>query len=207
MPVRCIMIPNCEWEIPGFSVRPRVLRGCANAVCVGAIALVRVSGGGFCRRARPAVPPLKKANFFKGKCVYIQVLAFYISKRAPVLRRKEAAVLISVENTLGRISFSANYFAELVSMATQSGFGVAGMTNADASDDFKALIMSDFSERGVRVIEEGGRLVINLHIKVTYGLNISAAVKNITHNVQYLVEEATGLSVKRIDVSVDDVVA
>ena len=150
---------------------------------------------------------MKKANFFKGKCVYIQVLAFYISKRAPVLRRKEAAVLISVENTLGRISFSANYFAELVSMATQSGFGVAGMTNADASDDFKALIMSDFSERGVRVIEEGGRLVINLHIKVTYGLNISAAVKNITHNVQYLVEEATGLSVKRIDVSVDDVVA
>ena len=115
--------------------------------------------------------------------------------------------MISVENTLGTVSFSANYFAELVSRATQSGFGVAGMTNTDVSDDFKALIMPSFSERGVRVTEEGGRLVINPHIKVTYGLNISAAVKSITHNVQYVVEQATGLLVKRIDVSVDDVVA
>ena len=115
--------------------------------------------------------------------------------------------MISIENTLGRISFSAGYFAELVSRATQSGFGVAGMTNTDASDDFKALLVPGFPERGVRVTEESGRLIINLHIKVSYGFNISAAVKNITHNVQYVVEQATGLSVKRIDVSVDDVVA
>ncbi|MFV0351638.1 MAG: Asp23/Gls24 family envelope stress response protein [Oscillospiraceae bacterium] len=115
--------------------------------------------------------------------------------------------MISFENTLGKVSMTAGYFAELVSRATQSGFGVAGMTANGASDSLKTLIMPNFPEKGVRVTEEGGRLVIDLHIKVTYGLNIAAAVKSITHNVQYVLEQATGLSVKRINVSVDDVVA
>lgn len=115
--------------------------------------------------------------------------------------------MISYENTLGKVSMTAGYFAELVSLATQSGFGVAGMMSKGASDSIKTLIVPDFPEKGVRVTEENGRLLIDLHIKVTYGLNISAAVKSITHNVQYVVEQATGLSVKRINVSVDDVVA
>ena len=57
------------------------------------------------------------------------------------------------------------------------------------------------------VTEEGGKLVIELHIKVIYGINISAVVKSITHKVRYVVEDATGLQVKRIKVSVDDIVS
>ena len=49
-------------------------------------------------------------------------------------------------------------------------------------------------------------LVIELHIKVTFGLNIAAIVRSITHKVKYAVEDATGLKVQRIDVCVDDIV-
>lgn len=69
------------------------------------------------------------------------------------------------------------------------------------------LFGSDFPDKGVRVTEEGGKLVIELHIKVIYGINISAVVKSITHKVRYVVEDATGLQVKRIKVSVDDIVS
>ena len=48
-------------------------------------------------------------------------------------------------------------------------------------------------------------LVIELHIKVTFGLNIAAIVRSITHKVKYAVEDATGLKVQRIDVCVDDI--
>jgi uncharacterized alkaline shock family protein YloU len=48
--------------------------------------------------------------------------------------------------------------------------------------------------------------VIELHIKVTYGLNIAAIVRSITHKVKYAVEDATTLKVERIDVYVDDIV-
>lgn len=115
--------------------------------------------------------------------------------------------MISFYNTLGKVSMANSYFSELVAIAAQSGYGVAGMATGGPADSLKSLIKADFPEKGVRVSEEEGRLIIELHIKVTYGLNIAAAVKSITHKVKYIVEEATGLEVKRINVCVDDVVA
>ena len=38
---------------------------------------------------------------------------------------------------------------------------------------------SDYAEKGVRVTQEEGRLVIELHIAVSYGLNISTAARSI----------------------------
>ena len=115
--------------------------------------------------------------------------------------------MISFYNTLGKVSMTTGYFAELVSAAAQSGYGVAGMATRGPSDSLRSLVDKDFPDKGVRVTEQEGKLVIELHIKVIYGLNIAAAVKSITHKVKYMVEEATGLQVKNIRVSVDDVVA
>lgn len=114
--------------------------------------------------------------------------------------------MVCYYNTFGKVCMSNSYFAELVSSAAQSGFGVAGMAPGSVSDEFRSMLSPNFPNKGVQVTEEDGKLVIGLHIKVSYGLNIEAAVKSITHKVKYIVEEATGLTVKRIDVSVDDVV-
>ena len=65
----------------------------------------------------------------------------------------------------------------------------------------------DDSAKGVRVTQEEGRLVIELHIAVSYGLNISTAARSISHRVKDEVEQATGLKVARVIVSVDDVIA
>ena len=61
--------------------------------------------------------------------------------------------------------------------------------------------------KGVTVTQEEGRLVIALHIKVGYGLNISTITQSITHRVKDEVEHATGLKVARINVFVDDIIA
>lgn len=114
--------------------------------------------------------------------------------------------MVSFYNTYGRVSFTGGYFASLVSYAVQSGFGVAGMATRGPSDDLRSIVQKDFPQKGVHVTEEDGQLVIDLHIKVTYGLNIAEAVRSITHRVRYSVEEATGLKVKTIRVKVDDVV-
>ena len=42
---------------------------------------------------------------------------------------------------------------------------------------------------------------------VSYGLNISTAARSISHRVKDEVEQATGLKVARVVVSVDDVIA
>ena len=116
--------------------------------------------------------------------------------------------MISFYNTLGKVSMTGDYFAGLVSAAASSCYGVADMATSGPSDTVKGMLFgSDFPDKGVRVAEENGNLVIELHIKVTYGLNIAAIVKSITHKVKYAVEDATALKVQRIDVSVDDIVS
>ena len=116
--------------------------------------------------------------------------------------------MVHFYNTLGKVSMTGEYFSGLVSAAAASCYGVAEMAASGPSDTVRgALFGRDLPDRGVRVTEEDGKLAIELHIKVTYGLNIAATVKSITHKVKYVVESATGLQVKRINVSVDDIVA
>ena len=92
--------------------------------------------------------------------------------------------MITSRFPLGDVSFSAEYFSTLVGEATKQCYGVAAMTP-----------------------QEEGRLVIELHIAVSYGLNISTAARSISHRVKDEVEQATGLKVARVIVSVDDVIA
>lgn len=114
--------------------------------------------------------------------------------------------MISFYNTNGKVSLTSNYFAELVAAAVQSGYGVAGMADKGPTDNIRSLLKLTAPDKGVKVWEKDQKLNIEIHIKVIFGLNIKTAVKSITHKVKYIVEEATGLTVNRIDVAVDDVV-
>ena len=123
--------------------------------------------------------------------------------------------MITSRFPLGDVSFSAEYFSTLVGEATKQCYGVAAMAPRDLTDRVRSAVRgvddsargADFSEKGVRVTQEEGRLVIELHIAVSYGLNISTAARSISHRVKDEVEQATGLKVARVVVSVDDVVA
>ena len=116
--------------------------------------------------------------------------------------------MITSRFPLGDVSFTAGYFSTLVGEATKHCYGVAAMAPRDMTDAVRSLVHgSDYSEKGVRVTQENGRLVIELHIAVRYGLNISTAARSISHRVKDEVEQATGLKVARVVVSVDDVIA
>ena len=108
----------------------------------------------------------------------------------------------------GDVSFTSGYFATLVGEAAKQCYGVAAMAPRDMTDAVRSMVHgSDYPEKGVRVTQEDGRLVIELHIAVSYGLNISTAARSISHRVKDEVEQATGLKVARVVVSVDDVIA
>ena len=116
--------------------------------------------------------------------------------------------MITSRFPLGDVSFTNGYFSTLVGEAAKNRYGVAAMVPRDLSDTVRSLVHgSDYSEKGVRVTQEDGRLVIELHIAVSYGLNISTAALSISHRVKDQVELATGLKVARVVVSVDDVIA
>lgn len=102
--------------------------------------------------------------------------------------------MIKFYNPLGKVCMTSDYFAGLVGAAAQSCYGVCGMATGGTSDSLKTIVLgTNYPDKGVRVTEEDGKLVIELHIKVTYGLNIAAIVRSITHKVKYAVEDATTL--------------
>ncbi len=115
--------------------------------------------------------------------------------------------MIKFENPQGYIEITNNYFARLVGNAAQSCFGVTRMVNPNPYHWAKSLIKNkaelDNSSQGVIVKSINGALVIDLHIAVSYGVNISTITDSIINKVRYTVESATGLKVSKVNVHVD----
>lgn len=112
--------------------------------------------------------------------------------------------MVRLENHLGIIDISHEYFVNLVGSATVSCFGVVAMSNVDAKQGIIAkLTKRDNINKGIRVRVRNQKLVIDLHIIVAYGTNISAIVKSIMHKVEFTVQDKTGFEVSRVNVFID----
>ena len=146
-------------------------------------------------------------SLFKGMEIrYNYIIDSYaLKKRRPDAEKGTCDFMIKFENHLGSIEISQDYFANLVGHAASECFGVAGMVESTASQGLRYILKKDEAQdKGVKVRTVAGGLVIDLHIAVTYGVNIAAIVKSIVNKVRYTVEEATGLQVAKVNVFVDD---
>ncbi|MBS4786309.1 MAG: Asp23/Gls24 family envelope stress response protein [Clostridiales bacterium] len=115
--------------------------------------------------------------------------------------------MLKLENHLGVIEISEEYFANLIGHAVSECFGVAGMVDSGAVQGLRsAFTREEFADKGVTVKAVKGNLVVDLHIAVTYGLNISSIVKSIVGKVRYVTEQATGLQVAKVNVFVDEMI-
>lgn len=112
--------------------------------------------------------------------------------------------MVSIVNPNGTIEIAHEYFANLIGFAASSCYGVAGMSASSTVQGLASVFGMDKIDRGVKIRSIDGELAIELHIIVTYGVNITAIVKSIIKKVSYTVEEATGLNVKSVDVFVDN---
>lgn len=113
--------------------------------------------------------------------------------------------MIRMENHLGRIEISKDFLVQLVGSTAVRCFGVAGLAPTRPTQSIVNRILPASDERGVRVRCRNNALVIDLHILVSYGTNISAIVKSIVNKVRYAVEETTGFPVAAVQVYVDGI--
>lgn len=112
--------------------------------------------------------------------------------------------MIKLETHLGETNISQAYFSNLVGHAASECFGVAGMALTDATQGLRSMItQKEAPDRGVRVRVVNGRLMVDLHIIVSYGVNITVIVKSIANKVRYTIEDATDMQVARVNVFVD----
>lgn len=116
--------------------------------------------------------------------------------------------MITIENHLGSIDISYQYLVSLIGNTATSCFGVVDMNLSGAKQNFRSLFdKCKKIDRGVLIRVNKNKLDIDLHITVRFGTNIKAVVDSIINKVRYSVEDATGISVRKVNVYVEEMVS
>lgn len=112
--------------------------------------------------------------------------------------------MITIQNHIGTITILPEYLSSLVGYTVTSCFGVADMNDAGLRDTLLSMLRrAKQIDKGVSIQQKDNKLIVNLHISVTFGTNIAAIADSISNKVQFAVEEATGITVSRVNVFID----
>ncbi len=114
--------------------------------------------------------------------------------------------MISYETRTGSICFTENYLSKLIGSAVTSCFGVVGMMPSSNRQRLFGLVTKEQAlDTGIEVTGNADQIDVEIHIMVTYGMNISAIAASITEKVKYVVLESTGITVNKVNVKVDGI--
>ena len=106
---------------------------------------------------------------------------------------------------MGDITIDRDVPAKYAGIATTDCIGIVGMASVNVKDGVASLLKRENVSRGVNVAIVDNRIRIELHVIVAYGVSIRAVAQNVLENVQYRVQEYTGLDVESIHVIVEGV--
>lgn len=114
--------------------------------------------------------------------------------------------MIKFENHIGEIHISNKYLVSLIGNTATNCFGVVGMNTFGPRQKISSLIKKGQSLKNGVIIHEtkNNELIIDLHITVSYGVNVSTVVESIMEKVQYTVETESAVKVAKINVFVDE---
>ena len=114
--------------------------------------------------------------------------------------------MISYETIKGNICFSNEYLAKLIGNAIGNCYGDVGMVPNIKQKLSMLLTKSNVIDKGIQVRGNIDTVTVDLHIAVIYGININTIANSITEAVKYTVKKATGISVSKVTVKVDEIV-
>lgn len=114
--------------------------------------------------------------------------------------------MIAYETRLGKINISEAYLSKLIGNEVTSCFGVVGMVPSNNKQKiFNKFSKNETPDTGIRIIGNSDFVKVEIHIVVTYGMNINAIASSITEKVKYVVKEATGITVNKVIIKIDGI--
>lgn len=109
---------------------------------------------------------------------------------------------LKLENDLGRIEISRKAIADIAADTAMQCYGLVGMAHQRGTDGLIELLTRERSSKGVSVVIDDGKLIIDLYVIVEQVIKISVVAENIISAVKYQVERQTSMKVKRVTVNV-----
>lgn len=114
-----------------------------------------------------------------------------------------------IDNDMGTVTVTENAIAMIAGRAATENYGMVGMSAKSASEELFGLISfiaGDSKKRGVKVTEvDSNCFDIDLYVRLMYGLSMSAVAQNIISHVKYRVESLTAMSVRDINIHIEDI--
>ncbi len=112
--------------------------------------------------------------------------------------------MVKIVNRNGSVSIANDVFILIAGNAATRCFGVKGMVGKAKETGLYQLLRRESMSRGVSVtFNDDSTVSIALHIAVDQGVNLAVIGGSIIKEVSYKVSQATGVTVKSVDVYID----
>lgn len=112
---------------------------------------------------------------------------------------------VTQQNSFGKIIFSDEFLSNLAGVAAMDCYGIVGMSSQKTMDGIVELLLGSNLSKGVKISTVESNIRIHLYIIVEYGVSISAVATNVMDTVKYRVEKFTGLTVEKVDVTINGI--
>jgi uncharacterized alkaline shock family protein YloU len=109
---------------------------------------------------------------------------------------------VNTANAYGRITITDEAIAEVAGKTALECYGIVDLVSKKLSDSIADLMKKQRVSRGVKVITNGNRIIIDLYVIVKYGVSIDAVAESLRKSVKYGVEKFTGMVVDTVNVHV-----
>ena len=111
----------------------------------------------------------------------------------------------SMNTHMGSITIDKEVIGQYAGSVAVECFGIVGMAGVNVKDGLVKLLKMESMTRGIVVSMVNNKLVLDFHVIVAYGVSILAVSENLISNVNYKVEEFTGIGIEKINVFVEGV--
>ena len=111
----------------------------------------------------------------------------------------------SVDTHMGSIQIDKSVIAQYAGTVANECFGIVGMASVNAKEGLVRILKKESVDHGINIKNQNGKLLLNFHVLVAYGVSILAVTEKLISSVKYKVESYTGLEVEKINIFVEGV--
>ena len=116
-----------------------------------------------------------------------------------------AQSVCELKNDLGTIYITEDVLAIIAGYSAIECAGIVAMASKRATDGIVELLGRENLRRGISVFLSENNVSVNLFIIVEYGVSIAAVAKNVIETVKYRLESTTGVTVDKVNVTVEGI--
>ena len=110
-----------------------------------------------------------------------------------------------IKNDVGTIYITEDVMLKVVGYAALECYGIVAMSSKRAKDGLVEWLGRENLSKGVQLRMADDMLDVDLFIIVEYGISIAEVCKAIVETVRYKLESMTGVSVRKVNISVEGI--